>query len=484
MATLKDKAEQILNEKNEKIIPENIKKDVQIFDVVGTLESSDYSGTITPEEYNEVLNISNNILGVEPEPDWQSESSLEITSVSASDGLHPTVTVYRDDNNIYNVGFKVHNGANTDTLYVSGIFNTNLDPWMDSNIEGFNLDNDYSYYDNEDAILEVLNFQFKGSEPQPTPQPDWQLIHTFTLDNPVSSDNYKPVVEVHKDVNGVETGTLFIINNNSNVEYLDITYEPDSMITVMSTDSFPVNHLTQSVEPDNVDLNYVENNFTFIWRKIPNKIEVTTPPTKTEYTEGEVFSPEGMVITATYSDETTEEIEHYSCFPTEALTSDITEMTIKYGDNTTTQSITVKPAPRIDIQNEGSYTITPKEIVETEPSIQLSTDGYTIIGSGSHQIYMTYDSEHNCNYINVAGNFDYSFKGVYIWSQAVAETYDITSEWDGPGWYDTAWSKKKQTEFPNMEFDNITISTDDGTTAELPEDYQKLLNIVCDIHLK
>ena len=39
MSTLKEKAQEILNEKNEKIIPENIKKDVQIFDIVGTLES-------------------------------------------------------------------------------------------------------------------------------------------------------------------------------------------------------------------------------------------------------------------------------------------------------------------------------------------------------------------------------------------------------------------------------------------------------------
>lgn len=38
MSTLKEKAEQILQEKEEKIIAENIKKDIQIFDVTGTLE--------------------------------------------------------------------------------------------------------------------------------------------------------------------------------------------------------------------------------------------------------------------------------------------------------------------------------------------------------------------------------------------------------------------------------------------------------------
>lgn len=39
MSKLKDDLTQILQEKQEKIIPENIKKDVQIFDVVGTLET-------------------------------------------------------------------------------------------------------------------------------------------------------------------------------------------------------------------------------------------------------------------------------------------------------------------------------------------------------------------------------------------------------------------------------------------------------------
>ena len=39
MSTLKEKAEEILTEKNEKILPENIKKGVQIFDITGTLDN-------------------------------------------------------------------------------------------------------------------------------------------------------------------------------------------------------------------------------------------------------------------------------------------------------------------------------------------------------------------------------------------------------------------------------------------------------------
>lgn len=40
MSTIKDKAMNILNEKNNKIIPENIKSGVQVFDVTGTYKGS------------------------------------------------------------------------------------------------------------------------------------------------------------------------------------------------------------------------------------------------------------------------------------------------------------------------------------------------------------------------------------------------------------------------------------------------------------
>ena len=43
MSTILDKASQILSEKNANLIAENIKKDVQIFDVTGTYEGTDTS---------------------------------------------------------------------------------------------------------------------------------------------------------------------------------------------------------------------------------------------------------------------------------------------------------------------------------------------------------------------------------------------------------------------------------------------------------
>ena len=57
MSDLKTNLQEILQEKQDKIIPENIKKDVQIFDVIGELNT----GKMTEEEYNNALMIANDI---------------------------------------------------------------------------------------------------------------------------------------------------------------------------------------------------------------------------------------------------------------------------------------------------------------------------------------------------------------------------------------------------------------------------------------
>lgn len=64
MSTLKQKAQDILDEKEEKIIPENIKKDIQIFDVTGTLEEGIDTSDATATENDLVENASAYVNGV------------------------------------------------------------------------------------------------------------------------------------------------------------------------------------------------------------------------------------------------------------------------------------------------------------------------------------------------------------------------------------------------------------------------------------
>lgn len=79
--------------------------------------------------------------------------------------------------------------------------------------------------------------------------------------------------------------------------------------------------------------------------KTLSSIAITTAPTKTTYTEGETFDPAGMVVTATYTDETTAVVTGYSFAPSGELTSSDTSITITYTEGgvskTATQAITV-----------------------------------------------------------------------------------------------------------------------------------------------
>ena len=81
--------------------------------------------------------------------------------------------------------------------------------------------------------------------------------------------------------------------------------------------------------------------------KIAN-IEIKTPPTKTEYTEGEKFDPAGMVVTLTDEngkkvDVPAEKFAEYGItVPTENLTKDQTKVEVKVKDKKAEQAITVK----------------------------------------------------------------------------------------------------------------------------------------------
>ena len=83
----------------------------------------------------------------------------------------------------------------------------------------------------------------------------------------------------------------------------------------------------------------------FEWRLM--QIEVTTPPAKTEYKDGESFDPTGMVVTATYSEvndkaaDKTEDVTSRCTFSPNPLTLETTAVTISFGEETTTQAVTV-----------------------------------------------------------------------------------------------------------------------------------------------
>ncbi len=70
-------------------------------------------------------------------------------------------------------------------------------------------------------------------------------------------------------------------------------------------------------------------------------ISITTAPTKIVYTEGETFDATGMVVTATYSDSSTDDVTALCTWsPDGALTTSDTEITISYTENAVTKTAT------------------------------------------------------------------------------------------------------------------------------------------------
>lgn len=95
-----------------------------------------------------------------------------------------------------------------------------------------------------------------------------------------------------------------------------------------------------------------------------SSIAVKTAPTKTSYEAGDSFDPTGLVITATYSDNSTRDIAYadassgFEFSPntsTELSTSNIS-VTIYYGNKSCSQAITVSPAKTLTSITIGSYT--------------------------------------------------------------------------------------------------------------------------------
>ena len=79
-------------------------------------------------------------------------------------------------------------------------------------------------------------------------------------------------------------------------------------------------------------------------------LKIKTPPTKTEYKEGQRFDRTGMVIEATYKDGTTKVINDYTITDEKSLKDGQTEVSIVYGNITIKQEIIVTPNPLVEIK--------------------------------------------------------------------------------------------------------------------------------------
>ena len=93
---------------------------------------------------------------------------------------------------------------------------------------------------------------------------------------------------------------------------------------------------------------------------ITEGIAVTTQPTKKSYYIGEAFNPAGMVVTATFADDTTEDVTDDCTFSPATISKDTTAITVNYQrggiKKTASVAVTVRVLASIEISNPPTKT--------------------------------------------------------------------------------------------------------------------------------
>jgi len=144
-----------------------------------------------------------------------------------------------------------------------------------------------------------------------------------------------------------------------------------------------------------------------------NRLVIATKPNKTNYSIGEKFDPTGMVVMATYSNGTREEVKDYTYDKTGELTAEDTTITISYQGVSTTVKIYIKGYD-FEVKEAGTVRLEAEDMdlnsltgdgtpsyIEQYPG---SSNGQSIghISGGNISVNFTTDSTYT---LNVTGAF-------------------------------------------------------------------------------
>ena len=132
---------------------------------------------------------------------------------------------------------------------------------------------------------------------------------------------------------------------------IEVTYEDNSKRTVAG--GFEYDKTPLGKDTDKVTVSFGGKTVEIaisVQELVLEQISIDTPPTKTEYVEGEYFNPSGMIVKAGYNSGKTVEITDYT-YSKEELKKGDTEVVITYGDKTASQAITVSERTVIPSEN-------------------------------------------------------------------------------------------------------------------------------------
>ena len=138
-----------------------------------------------------------------------------------------------------------------------------------------------------------------------------------------------------------------VYSDNSKETVTDYTYTPTGRLT--ANDKRVIITYKGKTTTISISVKKIE--------KVLERLEITAPPSKTTYKEGEKFDSTGMVVTAIYSDGTREIITNYNCFPVVELTTSNDKITVSYTyqGKTVTQTYAIEvKAKQSNNNNSGS----------------------------------------------------------------------------------------------------------------------------------
>ena len=138
-----------------------------------------------------------------------------------------------------------------------------------------------------------------------------------------------------------------VYSDNSKETVTDYTYTPTGSLT--ANDKRVIITYKGKTTTISISVKKIE--------KVLERLEITAPPSKTTYKEGEKFDSTGMVVTAIYSDGTREIITNYNCFPVVELTTSNDKIIVSYTyqGKTVTQTYAIEvKAKQSNNNNSGS----------------------------------------------------------------------------------------------------------------------------------
>ena len=229
-------------------------------------------------------------------------------------------------------------------------------------------------------------------------------------------------------------------------------------------------------------------------------IAVTTQPTKTAYTEGDKFDPTGMVVTATYSDETTKAVSGYKFSPDGALKTTDNKITVSYTEGDVTVKVEVaitvtakqQPQPEvvlsaIEITTAPAKTsylvgerfdptgmvVTAKYSDDTSKAVTdytIDLDGKDLVRA-NQKVVVSYTEGDVTKQANVKITVSYPLDSLSLNTLPAKTEYLVGDTFDPTGMEVVAWYKESEEKKSKKVITNYTWSPD----GELTEDVNAII---------